>query len=90
MAACLPSNARYASRWLSRLRIRAGRRLHRGCGTCPPALHFENVIAFDMCGTTAKCALVEDGRFTDFDSLYHVGGFTTGFRCAAAMSSRSF
>ena len=31
---------------------------------------FDNVIAFDMGGTTAKCALVEHGRFAvEFDLL---------------------
>ena len=39
---------------------------------------FKNVIAFDMGGTTAKCALVEDGRFS-VDSIYYAGGYVKGF-----------
>ena len=31
-----------------------------------------------MGGTTAKCALVEDGRFS-VDSVYYVGGYINGF-----------
>jgi N-methylhydantoinase A len=42
------------------------------------ALGFENLIAFDMGGTTAKCALVEDGRFS-VDSIYYAGGYVNGF-----------
>ena len=34
-----------------------------GAGVYAEALGFHNVIAFDMGGTTAKCALVENGRF---------------------------
>ena len=35
-----------------------------GAGAYAEALGLKNVIAFDMGGTTAKCALVEDGRFS--------------------------
>ena len=52
-----------------------------GCiGTAVLAKSFQlrNVIAFDMGGTTAKCALVENGEFT-VESMYYVGGFDTGF-----------
>jgi N-methylhydantoinase A len=42
------------------------------------ALGFANVIAFDMGGTTAKCALVENGRFS-VDSVYYAGGYVKGF-----------
>jgi N-methylhydantoinase A len=42
------------------------------------ALGFPNVIAFDMGGTTAKCALVEDGRFS-VDTTYYAGGYIQGF-----------
>jgi len=38
----------------------------------------KNVIAFDMGGTTAKCALVEDGRFS-VSSIYYAGGYVQGF-----------
>ncbi len=41
------------------------------------ALGFENAIAFDMGGTTAKCALIENGRFS-VNSLYYVGGYVRG------------
>src|SRR4051794_15134790 len=37
-----------------------------------------NVVAFDMGGTTAKCALVQDGRLS-LESTYYVGGYEHGF-----------
>ncbi len=41
-----------------------------GAGAYAEVLGFPNVIAFDMGGTTAKCALVENGRFSvEFDLL---------------------
>jgi N-methylhydantoinase A len=49
-----------------------------GAGVYADTLGFKNVIAFDMGGTTAKCALVEEGRFS-VDSVYYVGGYTKGF-----------
>ena len=49
-----------------------------GAGVYAEALGFRNVIAFDMGGTTAKCALVEDGRFS-VDSIYYAGGYVQGF-----------
>src|SRR5206468_7605834 len=49
-----------------------------GAGAYAQALGFRNVIAFDMGGTTAKCALVEDGRFS-VDSVYYAGGYVKGF-----------
>jgi N-methylhydantoinase A len=49
-----------------------------GAGVYADTLGFKNVIAFDMGGTTAKCALVEEGRFT-VDSVYYVGGYINGF-----------
>src|SRR5947207_15330773 len=42
------------------------------------ALGFKNVVSFDMGGTTAKCALVENGRFS-VNSVYYVGGYVRGF-----------
>ena len=42
------------------------------------ALGYENVISFDMGGTTAKCALVEGGRFS-VSSTYYAGGYVQGF-----------
>ncbi|MFM9967742.1 MAG: hydantoinase/oxoprolinase family protein [Burkholderiales bacterium] len=49
-----------------------------GAAAYAGSLDLGNVIAFDMGGTTAKCALVEEGRFA-VESTYHVGGFDTGF-----------
>jgi N-methylhydantoinase A len=49
-----------------------------GAGAYAEALGLNNVIAFDMGGTTAKCALVEDGRFS-VDSIYYAGGYVKGF-----------
>jgi len=40
-------------------------------------LDLPSVIALDMGGTTAKCALVEEGRFA-VESIYHIGGWDTG------------
>src|SRR6266545_3556398 len=49
-----------------------------GAGAYAEILGFENVIAFDMGGTTAKCALVENGRFS-VESIYYAGGYVKGF-----------
>ena len=49
-----------------------------GAGAYAEALGLKNVIAFDMGGTTAKCALVEDGRFS-VNSIYYAGGYVKGF-----------
>src|SRR5260370_1348204 len=49
-----------------------------GAGDDAEALGFANAIAFDMGGTTAKCALVENGRFS-VDSVYYAGGYVKGF-----------
>ena len=49
-----------------------------GAAAYAEALGFANVIAFDMGGTTAKCALVEDGRFS-VDQIYYAGGYVKGF-----------
>jgi N-methylhydantoinase A len=38
----------------------------------------DRMIAFDMGGTTAKCALVEEGRF-EVQPTYYVGGYEQGF-----------
>ena len=41
-----------------------------GAAAYADALGYKNVVAFDMGGTTAKCALVENGQFSvDFDLL---------------------
>jgi N-methylhydantoinase A len=49
-----------------------------GAADYAKALGLNNVIAFDMGGTTAKCALVENGRFA-VDSIYYAGGYVKGF-----------
>jgi N-methylhydantoinase A len=49
-----------------------------GAGVYAEALGFENVIAFDMGGTTAKCALVESGRYS-VESVYYAAGYVRGF-----------
>src|ERR1044071_2892759 len=47
-------------------------------------LGFKNVVAFDMGGTTAKCALVENGRFSA-KSVYYVNGYVKGFPIKSAV-----
>lgn len=49
-----------------------------GAGVYANALSLPNVIAFDMGGTTAKCAAVEDGHFS-IQSVYFAAGYRTGF-----------
>ncbi len=49
-----------------------------GASAYATALGLENVIAFDMGGTTAKCALVESGRFS-IQSSYFAAGYKRGF-----------
>jgi N-methylhydantoinase A len=49
-----------------------------GASAYAEALGFKNVVAFDMGGTTAKSALVENGRFS-VNSVYYVGGYVRGF-----------
>jgi N-methylhydantoinase A len=49
-----------------------------GAGIYAEALGLKKVIAFDMGGTTAKCALVENGRF-EVQPTYYVGGYDYGF-----------
>ena len=48
-----------------------------GAGVYGEALGIPNLIAFDMGGTTAKCALVREGKF-DVVSTYYVGGYGRG------------
>ena len=48
-----------------------------GAGIYGAALGVANLIAFDMGGTTAKCALVRNGRF-DIESTYFAGGYGKG------------
>ena len=49
-----------------------------GAGVYGAALDLPNLIAFDMGGTTAKCAVIRDGAF-GLHSPYFVGGYETGF-----------
>ncbi len=49
-----------------------------GAGAYAERLGFKNVVAFDMGGTTAKCALVENGRYS-VNSIYYAGGYVRGF-----------
>lgn len=49
-----------------------------GAGIYANALGLSKVIAFDMGGTTAKCALIEDGRF-EVQPTYYIGGYERGF-----------
>ena len=49
-----------------------------GAGAYAASLDLRSVIALDIGGTTAKCALIEAGRFT-VESIYHIGGWDTGF-----------
>jgi N-methylhydantoinase A len=41
-------------------------------------LGIDNLVAFDMGGTTSKCALIERGRYA-VESIYHIGGPDNGF-----------
>ena len=49
-----------------------------GAGAYATALGLDKVIAFDMGGTTAKCAVIENGQF-EVKSPYYVGGYDYGF-----------
>ena len=49
-----------------------------GAAAYAAALGLDKLIAFDMGGTTAKCALVQDGQF-DIQPIYYVGGYDHGF-----------
>ena len=49
-----------------------------GAAAYAASLGYHNVIAFDMGGTTAKCALVEDGRFA-VETVYYAAGYKYGF-----------
>ena len=49
-----------------------------GAAAYAEALGIDNVVAFDMGGTTAKCALVAQGRFS-VDSVYYANGYIKGF-----------
>jgi len=55
-----------------------------GAGAYADKLGFKNVVAFDMGGTTAKCALVENGRYS-VNSLYYANGYVKGFPIKSAV-----
>jgi len=55
-----------------------------GAGAYAEKLGYKNVIAFDMGGTTAKSALVENGRFS-VNSLYYANGYVRGFPIKSAV-----
>ena len=42
------------------------------------SLGIDNLVAFDMGGTTSKCAMIERGRYA-VESIYHIGGPDNGF-----------
>ncbi|HXV30115.1 MAG TPA: hydantoinase/oxoprolinase family protein, partial [Sinorhizobium sp.] len=53
-------------------------------GGCIGAAHYghllniDNLVAFDMGGTTSKCAMIERGRYA-VESIYFIGGPDAGF-----------
>lgn len=49
-----------------------------GAAAYAARLGIDRMIAFDMGGTTAKCALIEDGGF-EVVSTYYVNGYERGF-----------
>jgi N-methylhydantoinase A len=55
-----------------------------GASAYAEALGCKNVVSFDMGGTTAKCALVENGRFS-VNSVYYANGYVRGFPIKSAV-----
>ena len=55
-----------------------------GASAYAEKLGFKNVVAFDMGGTTAKCALVENGCFS-VNSVYYANGYVKGFPIKSAV-----
>lgn len=55
-----------------------------GAAAFSRALNLENMIAFDMGGTTAKCALIDHGTF-EVQSTYYIGGYERGFPIRASV-----
>jgi N-methylhydantoinase A len=49
-----------------------------GAASFGSALGIDNLVAFDMGGTTAKCAMIERGRY-EVESIYYIGGPDAGF-----------
>lgn len=55
-----------------------------GAGAYGKALNLENLIAFDMGGTTAKCAVIREGEF-GIESIYYAGGYGRGIPIRAGV-----
>ncbi|MAF48835.1 MAG: hydantoinase/oxoprolinase family protein [Rhodospirillales bacterium] len=55
-----------------------------GAGAFAEALGLERIVAFDMGGTTAKCALIEKARF-EVQPTYYIGGYVRGFPVRTAV-----
>ena len=49
-----------------------------GAASYGQILGVDNLVAFDMGGTTSKCAMIERGRYA-VESIYHIGGPDAGF-----------
>lgn len=49
-----------------------------GAASYGDILGVDNLVAFDMGGTTSKCAMIERGRYA-VESIYHIGGPDAGF-----------
>jgi N-methylhydantoinase A len=49
-----------------------------GAASYGQLLGIDNLVAFDMGGTTSKCAMIERGRYA-VESIYHIGGPDAGF-----------
>ncbi len=54
-----------------------------GAAALADGLGLDQAISFDMGGTTAKCALIDKGKF-DVTPVYYVGGYDHGFPVRAA------
>ena len=64
--------------------IRPGRRCRRRRGARRSAIGLDQLVAFDMGGTTAKAVLIEDGEAA-VSPLYWVGGYERGYPVQAAV-----
>ena len=49
-----------------------------GAASYGESLGVDNLVAFDMGGTTSKCAMIERGRYA-VESIYHIGGPDAGY-----------
>ncbi|MDP6174145.1 MAG: hydantoinase/oxoprolinase family protein, partial [Rhodospirillales bacterium] len=55
-----------------------------GAGAFAEAMNLPRIVAFDMGGTTAKCALIEDGAFEVLPT-YYIGGYARGYPVRSAV-----